>query len=101
MNRIILVSLALAGSVLSTLVVANASGQQLRLVELHPTAENIPEVTDPRFILEEDPNVTFMSETSHEKITIGVADGEYHEMFGEIESLALTGNGTLLVVDAA
>lgn len=100
MNRILQVSLALAGLVLSTPGVANASGQQLRLVELHPTAENIPEVTDPRFILEEDPNVTFMDETSHEKITIGVADGEYHEMFGEIATLALTGNGTVLVVDA-
>jgi len=103
MNRIIQVSLALAGFVLSTSVVANASGMQLKLkiVELHPTAENIPEVTDPRFILSEDPNVTFMGEASHEKITIGVADGEYHEMFGEIVSLALTGNGTVLVVDAA
>lgn len=100
MNRIIQVSLALAGLVLSTPVVANASGQERRLVELHPTAENIPEVTDPRFILEEDPNVTFMGETSHEKITIGVADGEYHEMFGRIANLALTGNGTVLVVDA-
>ena len=100
MNRIIQVSLALAGLVLSTPVVANASGQERRLVELHPTAENIPEVTDPRFILEEDPNVTFMDETSHEKITIGVADGEYHEMFGRIANLALTGNGTVLVVDA-
>ena len=101
MNRISQVSLLLAGLVLSTPIVANASGQELRLVELHPTAENIPEVTDPRFILEEDPNVTFMDETSHEKVTIGVADGEYHEMFGEIANLALTGNGTVLVVDDA
>jgi len=101
MSRIIQVSLALAGLVLSTPVVANASGMQREIVELHPTAENIPEVTDPRFILNEDPTVTFMGEASHEKITIGVADGEYHEMFGRVASLALTGNGTLLVVDAA
>ena len=101
MNRIVQVSLALAGLVLSPLVAANASGMQYKLVELHPTAENIPEVTDPRFILHEDPNSTFMDEASHEKITIGVAEGEYDEMFGRIASLALTGEGTVLVVDAA
>ena len=83
------------------LVVDEASGtQRPKLVELHPTAENIPEVTDPRFILRADPMSTFMDEAGYEKITIGVEDGEYHEMFGEVVSLALPGDGTVLVLDS-
>ncbi len=89
----------LVGLLLSSLAAANAHGMQRRIVELHPTAENIPEVTDPRFILHEDPESTFMDEASHEKITIGVAEGEYHEMFGNITDLALPGDGTVLVLD--
>ncbi len=66
---------------------------------MHPAPENIPELTDPRYILHEDPESTFMDEAGYDKITIGVADGEYHEMFGEITDLALTGDGTVLVLD--
>ena len=87
------------GLFLSSPVLANAHGMQRGIVELHPTAENIPEVTDPHFILHEDPELAFMDEATHEKITIGVADGEYHEMFGQITDLALTGDGTVLVLD--
>ena len=87
------------GLSLSSPALANAHGIQRRIVELHPTPENIPEVTDPRYILHEDPESTFMDEAGYDKITIGVADGEYHEMFGEITDLALTGDGTVLVLD--
>ena len=89
----------LVGLLLSSLVAASAQGIQRRIVELHPTPENIQEVTDPTFILHEDPELAFMSEASHEKIVIGVADGEYHEMFGQITDLALPGDGTVLVLD--
>ncbi len=68
-------------------------------MELHPTPENIPEVTDPTFILHEDPELAFMSEASHEKIVIGVADGEYYEMFGIVTDLAFPGDGTVLGLD--
>ena len=88
-----------AGLFLSSPALANAHGIQRRIVELHPTPENIPEVTDPTFILHEDPELAFMSEASHEKIVIGVADGEYHEMFGIVTDLAFPGDGTVLVLD--
>lgn len=86
---------------LSTPVTAGASGQQpLKLIERHPTPENIPEVTDPRFILREDPKATFMEEDEYETITIGVAEGEYHEMFGAVADIEAMGDGTLLVLDS-
>ena len=87
------------GLFLSSPVLANAHGMQRGIAELHPTAENIPEVTDPHFILHEDPELAFMDEATHEKITIGVADGELHEMFGDVTDLALPGDGTILVLD--
>ncbi len=91
----------LVGLLQFILVVNEASGtQRFKLVELHPTAENIPVATDPRFILRADPMSTFMDEADYEKITLGVADGEYHEMFGEVVSLALPGDGTVLVLDS-
>lgn len=80
--------------------VISAHAQQRQIVKLHPTPENIPQVTDPRFILHEEPGRTFMDETTHEKITIGVEDGEYHEMFGAVYDLALPGDGTILVLDS-
>ena len=94
------VTLALTGVVLSSLAVATAHGMQRRIVELHPTPENIPEVTDPRFILHEGPKSAFMDEASYEKITIGVAEGEFHEMFGYVAGLALPGDGTVVVLDS-
>lgn len=79
--------------------VVSVHAQQRQIVKLHPTPENIPQVTDPRFILHEEPGRTFMDETTHEKITIGVEDGEYHEMFGAVYDLALPGDGTILALD--
>ena len=86
---------------LSTLVTAGASGKQaLKLIERHPTPENIPEITDPRFILRENPKSTFIDEGAYEAITIGVEEGEFHEMFGEVADIAAMGDGTLLVLDS-
>ena len=99
MNRIAQVNLAVAGLMLYALIVPDASGIQSRIVELHPTPENIPEVADPRFILRADRESTFIDEASYERITIGVEDGELHEMFGEVVDLALPGDGTVLVLD--
>ncbi len=94
------VALALEGVALSSHTVATAHGKQRRTVDLHPTPENIPEVTDPRFILHEGPKSAFMDEASYEKITIGVAEGEFHEMFGYVAGLALPGDGTVAVLDS-
>ena len=84
---------------LSTLVTAGANGKQaLKLIERHPTPENIPEVTDPRFILRENPKSTFIDEGAYEAITIGVEEGEFHEMFGEVADIAATVSYTHLTL---
>lgn len=99
MIRCTRMKVALSGALLSSLVAAHAIGAQSRIVELHPTPENIPEVTDPRFILHEEPGLTFIDDDSHEKLTIGVEEGEPHEIFGWVTDLAIPGDSTVLVVD--
>ena len=78
---------------------ASRGMQSSKIVERHPTAENIPDVTDPRFILHEDVETIFLNEDSYETVTIGVADGEYEDMLGEIGDVAAMDDGTLLVMD--
>ena len=81
--------------------VGSAYGQRRsRIVERHPTPENIPEVTDPRFILHEKPSLTFLEEDKYERIAIGVAEGEHYEMFGSVADVAAVGDGTFLVLDS-
>lgn len=95
--------LALSVLLITVLIAApdTATGQpKARLVELHPTPDNIPEVTDPKFILHEGSESTFLNEDDYETITIGVAEGEYHEMFGDVADIASLGDGTLLVLDS-
>ena len=100
MNRLVSSKLILMCLLLSSLLPAYAYGTQSgEIVAWHPTPENLPEVTDPQFILHEVPGLTFIDEQSHEKITIGVEDGELHEMFGFVSDLAVPGDGTVLVLD--
>ena len=100
MNRLICSKLVLMCLLPSCLFPVNTYGTQSReIVARHPTPENLPEVTDPQFILREVPGLTFIDEQSHEKITIGVEDGEFHEMFGSVYDLAVPGDGTVLVLD--
>ena len=87
--------------VASTLGTDVANGQRNReIVERHPTPENIPEVTDPRFILREEPASIFLNEDDYETVTIGIAEGEYHEMFGDVTDIASLDDGTFLVLDS-
>ncbi|MDE2769993.1 MAG: hypothetical protein OXI44_02265 [Bacteroidota bacterium] len=100
MNRLVCGKLILMCLLPSYLLQVYAYGTQSgEIVAWHPTPENLPEVTDPQFILHEVPGLTFIDEQSHEKITIGVEDGEFHEMFGFVSDLAVPGDGTVLVLD--
>ena len=100
MTRTTTGSLILTCLLLSGVAASGAQGMQSRrIVERHPTAENIPDVTDPRFILHEDAETIFLNEDSNETVTIGVEDGEYEEMFGAIGDVVATDDGTLLVLD--
>ncbi len=100
MNRPVFGTLVSTCLVLSYLLPAYAYGTQSgKIVAQHPTPENLPEVTDSQFILREIPGLTFIDEQSHEKITIGVEEGEFHEMFGFVSDLAVPGDGTVLVLD--
>ncbi len=83
-----------------TYLPVNASGMQLRdVVEFHPTSANIPVVTDPCFILHEEPESVFVDDTIYEAITIGVEEGELDEIFGDIADVEAAGDGTFLVLD--
>jgi hypothetical protein len=100
MNRLACSKPVLTCLLLSYLLPTYAYGTQSgEIVARHPTPENLPEVTDPQFILHEVPGLTFVDEQSHEKITIGVEDGELHEMFGFVSDLAVPGDGTVLILD--
>ena len=78
---------------------AMAQGRVVRDVLYHPTAENIPEVIDPRFILTAEGGVEMLPEADYTTVMIGVENGEYDEMFGALEDLAIVGDGTYLTVD--
>ena len=80
---------------------AMAQGRADRDVLYHPTPENTPEVTDPRFILKIKEGVELLPEADFTSVTIGVDDGEYDEMFGSLQELAIVGDGTFLTVDQA
>ncbi len=100
MKRLVCNMMVLACLLPSYLLPDNAFGTQSgEIVAWHPTPENLPEVTDPRAILLEEPGLSFIDDQSHDKITIGLEDGEYHEMFGMVIDLALPGDGTVLVLD--
>ncbi len=67
---------------------------------LHPTAENIAVVTDPRFVLRTNPEHRFIDRADYDTVAIGVNEGAHHEMFGSIADLAVDNNGSLFVLDS-
>ena len=73
---------------------------------IHPTSENIPVITDPRFVLrpeasEQGAENNFIDMTEYEEIaTIGLNEGNPHEMFGNIVDVATNYAGTLFVLDS-
>ncbi len=101
MTQSLLGKIVLACLLVSGLAATGAHGMQsLRIVERHPTAENVPEVTDPRFILYEDTESTLLDEDDYEAFSIGVAEGEYDEMFGEVGDVTSMDDGIFLVLDS-
>ena len=73
---------------------------------IHPTAENIPDATDPSLIIdlsnldewEEGPY--FPDTTGFETIKYGRLDGEDHELLVWVQDIIHDGNGTLFILDA-
>lgn len=62
---------------------------------LHPTEENIPAVTDPRFVLHEQEPDTGTAEpwidfAQMQGQTIGVGEGAYHEMLGYVLNVTVS-----------
>lgn len=71
---------------------------------LHPTEENFPQITNERHALREDTtvgNLQLVNEADFlqtKVYSIGVLEGDYHEMIGSIISMAVT-DSTLLYLD--
>ena len=73
---------------------------------IHPTAGSIPEVSDPNFVLHasvEDgmglgPDY-FATKAIVDTVTIGAAEGEWYEMFGTIQDIAVDPSGQIFVLD--
>ena len=71
---------------------------------LHPTEENIPVITDMRYVLREDTSgaqiklVDIENLSEAEVFSVGAYEGEHHEMLGTILDVAAGGN-TLLYMD--
>ena len=66
---------------------------------IHPTPENIPEVTDPDFLIRSDASVPFLNPTEWDSVTVGALDGAEHELFGRLVGSILI-DGTVFVLDA-
>ena len=94
--------------VLAILVVFSScsSNQEDNVVvgRLHPTEENIPVVSDMRYILREDTSgaqiklVDVENLSQAEVFSVGAYEGEHHEMLGTILDVA-AGSNTLLYMD--
>ena len=76
-----------------------ASCQGTPDVVLHPTAENIQSVTDPRFVLHEDTSDTapYMGASTLEGILIGAEQGEPLEMIGTVRDVDISADGLYYV----
>ncbi len=67
---------------------------------VHPTKDNIPEVTDSRRILHASPRMTFMDQVEYDSVTVGVNEGMQHEMFGYIVDARMDQRMGILVLDS-
>ena len=59
-------------------------------VILHPTPENIQEVSDPRFVLYEDTLMEWANLSSLEGIFVGIEEGKHLEMIGDVGDLDIS-----------
>lgn len=71
----------------------------------HPTPENIPSASDPRLVLYEETNAdgtkrVFLDEADGDPVSVGVNEGEHHEMFGYIKDVVTDGLETLYILDS-
>ncbi len=86
---------ALTWRLLSVLILASCgSGKEgVDLGLLHPTPENIPEVTDPLFLLQEPSSETaqsILNVASVDGYVIGVNEGRHEDMLGVIEDVNIS-----------
>ena len=82
-------------SVVVVLLPLKASAQSV----IHPTKENIPVSADPRFELGHDDNEEVWSWDMMEVTTVGVNEGNAHEMIGWLIDFDVDHNGTMYYVD--
>ena len=73
------------------IVLASCGGNDS--VVLHPTPDNIQEVTDPRFVLHGDPSVEWIDLSTLEGIFVGLEDGAPLEVIGQVWDLDISMNG--------
>ncbi|MCY3630803.1 MAG: 6-bladed beta-propeller [Rhodothermaceae bacterium] len=66
---------------------------------IHPTKENIPVSSDPRFELGHDHNEEVWSWDMMDMATVGVDEGNAHEMIGLIGNFDIDHSGTMYYVD--
>ncbi len=80
-------------------LVASSSCQHdpdnVTLGELHPTEENMPIITDSRYVLREEGSETdttwpFIGFSGQKEIAIGVNEGDDHEMVGMVEDMTIS-----------
>ena len=72
------------------LVIVLASCRGNDAVILHPTPENIQEVTDPRFVLHEDTSVQWVDLSSLNGVFVGIAEGTHLQMIGNVSDLDIS-----------
>lgn len=85
----------LALSVVVLLLPLGTSAQSV----IHPTKENIPVSSDPRFELGQDENAEVWSWEMMDVTTIGVNEGDAHEMIGLVVDFDVDHKGTMYYVD--
>ena len=94
------------GAALVTLLYLASCNQPENTVEavgsarliVHPTPENIPEVTDLAFVIESHARKPFLDSAEWDSATVGALEGEEYELFSHIVGNALV-DGAVFVLD--
>ena len=79
---------ALGTIFIPVIVLASCRGNDA--VILHPTPENIQEVSDPQFVLREDTSVQWLDLSSLNGVFVGVAEGTHLQMIGDVSDLDIS-----------
>ena len=77
------------------IVLASCRGGDPAGFVLHPTPDNIQQVSDPRFVLHEDTSVQWFDVSSLEGVFVGVEEGEPSETIGQVWGLDISKNALL------